>query len=128
MSIPGGAKSSMKRVIIFLFLCSCAYAQPDPNIPVLRSYVGEPNEAIDFAFWVRDLDGDKVNVVVSGPVHWLDMPVADPNGLMVDYSGDIAFDAIGEYYLKIEADDGMEAVFAYLKFIVRRKNRAPEIL
>lgn len=113
--------------ILTLMITSACFAQPDPNIPVLRSYVGEPNTAIDFSFWVRDLDGDKVNVVVSGPVHWLDKPVADPNGLIVRYKGDIAFDAIGEYYLKIEADDGMEAVWVYLKFDVRRKNRAPEI-
>ncbi len=120
----------MSRIvpILTLLISSVCFAQPDPNIPVLRSYAGEPNEVIRFGFWIRDLDGvSSVSVVVSGPGHYLAPAVVDPNGMMSTYRGDVKFDSGGDYFLKIEADDGKIAVFAYLKFIVRKRNNIPEI-
>lgn len=130
----------MTKLLLILLL-----AQIDPNVPVLRTYVGEPNVPIAFDFRVIDLDGDIPNVVVTGyPVMWLNPAVADPNGMKFSYTGDVKMVSEGDFYLLVTADDRAagdtrpwgvvgdltdlpKQVKAYLEFKVRKRNRAPVI-
>lgn len=129
----------VKSLLVLLF-CSVCLAQ-DPNIPVMRTYVGEPNEPVFFDFRVIDLDGDKVNVDVSGLGRWLNPPVVDPNGMMSSYTGDVKL-GVGVFHLLIVADDrkagdtrpldatpdGPKSAKAYIRFDTRKKiNRRPLI-
>jgi hypothetical protein len=141
-----------KLLLLLILICfegglSTIHAQIDPNVPVLRTYVGEPNVSISFDFRVIDLDGDVPNVAVSGyPVMWLNPAVVDPNGMKFSYTGDVKMVTEGDFYLLVTADDRKvgdtrpwgvpgdstdlpKQVKAYLKIEVRKKtiNRAPVI-
>ncbi len=135
-----------KLIILFILLLSgIVYGQPpDPNIPVVRNYVYDPNAGpYVFDFKVFEFDAQMVNVTVTG-MPWINLssPVIDPNNMKYEYTGDVPLPT-GIHYLLITADDrqagdtrplndpndldGPLSAEAYMKFEIVKINQRPII-